>query len=243
MTGSGRPEYCYAEIRTVENNSTADLKKEAEGEEDVSTFGGAFISGKPVMEGSGAGPGRWALFLLSPFIFSFALASVYLGMKGVMRLGGFVATGGPYEIAHQAPDWVWIFPVSIMLIMASIFISLFTASRISGPNIMAFSWSALFILLGWNFVEFGFGIGMGGNLVPAWIICAVVFIAMGLIPLIIILRSFWRSICQRSKDNYGADTEMSPASGQLAWSKSLILQVALSVGGFWLGWVFFRDLS
>ncbi len=28
-----------------------------EGEEYVSTFGGAFISGKPVVEGSGAGPG------------------------------------------------------------------------------------------------------------------------------------------------------------------------------------------
>ena len=209
----------------------------------MSGFSGAFITGRPVGEGSGAGPLRRALFLLSPFIYSFSLACIYLGMRGVMRLGGFVARGGPYEIAHPAPDWIWIFPVSMMLLMASMFVSLFAASRISGPNIMALSWSALFITLGWNFVQFGFGIGMGGELAFGWIICAVTFALMGLIPLIFILRSFFRSLGERTNSGNETGVGISGASGQPAWGPSLILQAALCGGGFWLGIAFFRAVS
>jgi len=209
----------------------------------VSGFRGAFISGNPVAEGSGAGPVRWALFLISPFVFSFCLACFYLGMRGIMRLGGFVARGGPYEIAHPAPDWVWVFPLAIFLMIASIFVSIFAASRVSGPNIMALSWSGLFILLGWNFVQFGFGIGMGGQLAVGWIICAVMFVLMGLIPLVFILRSFFRSLGKRRMVSYEAGTGDSPESGGLSWSTSLILQTAFCGGGFWLGITFFRAVS
>ncbi len=209
----------------------------------MSGFSGAFITGKPVAEGSGAGPVRWALFLSSPFIFSFCLACIYLGMRGIMRLGGFVARGGPYEIAHQAPDWIWIFPLSMILLMASIFVSIFATSRISGPNIMALSWSALFTLLGWNFVQFGFGIGMGGGLAFGWIVCAVTFMLMGLIPLVFILRSFFQSCAKRINSGSEVSAGMSDADGQLSWSTSLILQAALCGGGFWLGLTFFKAVS
>ncbi|MEN8207617.1 MAG: hypothetical protein ABFR50_00045 [Candidatus Fermentibacteria bacterium] len=206
-------------------------------------FRGAFITGNPVTDGSGAGPWRWSMFLISPFTYSFSLACVYLGMRGVMKLGGFVAVGGPYEIAHPAPDWIWVFPVSIMFMIGSMFVSLFSASRISGPNIMALSWSGLFTLLGWNFVQFGFGIGMGGSLAFGWIICAVTFMLMGLIPLIFILRSFFRSLAERMNSGIETGTGSTGTDGQLAWSISLILQVALSVAGFWLGLVFFKAIS
>ena len=209
----------------------------------MSGFRGAFISGKPVVEGSGAGPVRWAVFLISPFIFSFSLACVYLGMRGVMRLGGFVAVGGPYEIAHPAPDWIWIFPISMMLMVASMFTSIFTTSRISGPNVMALSWSALFTLLGWNFVQFGFGIGMEGRLAIGWIICALTFMLMGLIPLIFILRSFFRSLARRRNSGNAADIGMSGTDGQFSWTTSLVLQAALCGGGFWLGLLFFGAVS
>ena len=209
----------------------------------MSGFGGAFITGTPVVEGSGAGPVRWTVFLLSPFIFFFSLACVYLGMRGVMRLGGFVAVGGPYEIAHPAPDWIWIFPISMMLMFASMFASIFATSRISGPNIMALSWSTIFTLLGWNFVQFGFGIGMGGRLAFGWIICAVTFMLMGLIPLVFILRSFFRSYAGRMNSGNEVSTGMPSESGQLSWSASLILQTALCGGGFWLGLAFFRAVS
>jgi len=199
-------------------------------------FKGSFISGKPVVKGSGAGPAGWIVFMLCPLVFSFCVSCTYLGMRGVMRLGGFVASGGPYEIAHPAPDWIWIFPLSIFLMIASIFLSFFASSRVSGPNIMALSWSAIFISLGWNFLQFGFGIGMGGRLAAGWIICAAFFIPMGLTPLIFILRSFFRSVRERD------DRARAASDGQLAWRTSLSLQLILAGAGAWLGVLFFNIL-
>jgi len=206
-------------------------------------FRGAFISGKPVMEGQGAGPVRWAIFLSSSFIFSFCIAILYLGMRGVMDLGGFVASGGPYEIAHPAPDWVWLMPVSVLLMVFSMFASIFSASRIKGPNIMALSWSAIFISLGWNFLQYGFGIGMGGRLAIGWIVCAVFFIPMGLVPLIFVVRSFFKSLDARRN---ALDSEYAPPSEQsrqLSWGASLLLQVILCGLGVWLAIYLFTSVA
>jgi len=204
---------------------------------------GSIAGGKPVLNGGGAGPVRWTVFLLCPFVFSFCVTCIYLGMRGVMRLGGFVASGGPYSIAHPAPDWIWIFPVSMLLMMASIFVSMFASSRISGPNIMALSWSALFISLGWNFVEFGFGIGMGGWLAPGWIICAVLFAVMGLVPLFFVVRAFIKHFTKRSGFMEPSTAEESVANGQLTWTTSILLQFALAGIGIWLGLLIFGALS
>src|SRR5574340_303278 len=47
-----------------------------------------------------------------------AIALLYQGMATVMETaGGFVATGGPYAIAHPAPDWIWIMPGSIFVLI------------------------------------------------------------------------------------------------------------------------------
>lgn len=192
-----------------------------------------FVAGKPVARGFGARPGHWVLFLLNPVIFSFSLTCLYLAMRGVMHLGGFVAAGGPYEIAHPAPDWIWIFPVSMLLLMLALFSSLATASKVHGPNLMSLSWSALFISLGWNFTQFGFGISMGGRLVSGWIICAALFIPMGAIPLVFILRSFFQSLRNRG------DLE----KGELPWSISLLLQSILSGLGILLGTALFSSLQ
>ena len=206
-------------------------------------FGKLFMSGKPVIEGRGAGPVRLFLFFLSPFLFSFGLTLLYHGMRGIMRLGGFVASGGPYEIAHPAPDWVWLMPVSVLLLILPVFTSIFTGSRISGPNIMALSWPAIFISLGWNFSEFGFGIGMGGGLVAGWVICAVLFILMGIIPLIFILRSFFMSLKGRGDTSGIEVAEHHGQSGQLSWGTSIILQAALCAAGIWLGIFVFACLG
>ena len=192
-----------------------------------------FVTGKPVTRGFGARPGHWVLFLLNPVIFSFSLTCLYRAMRGVMRLGGFVATGGPYEIAHPAPDWIWIFPVSMLLLMLALFSSLAMASKVHGPNLMSLSWSALFISLGWNFTQFGFGISMGGILVVGWIICAVLFVPMGVIPLVFILRSFFISFRDRG------DLE----KGQLPWGISILLQLILSGLGILLGTTLFSFLQ
>lgn len=195
----------------------------------------AFMTGRPVNSSGEASAFHWVTFLLTVFVFAFCLALLYMGMRGVMRLGGFVASGGPYHIAHQAPGWVWIFPVSIMLMMACIFTSLSVGAKVGGPNLMALSWSALFLSLGWNFVEFGFGIGMGGRLAWGWVICAVAFVLMGGIPLLIILASFFRSLRERNESSL--QTEGPP------WSISLLAQAVAAAAGAILALEFFGLIS
>jgi len=195
----------------------------------------AFISGRPVNPGGEARPAHRVMLLVSILVFSFCIACLYMGMRDVMRLGGFVASGGPYQIAHEAPGWIWIFPLSIFLMLGSMFTSFFAGSKVAGPNLMALSWSALFIALGWNFVEFGFGIGTGGGLAWGWVICAVLFMLMGGIPLLIIVGSFLKSL--QEKRARGID-DAGPS-----WGISLLLQAAAAAGGVLLGLSFFRTLA
>ena len=145
----------------------------------------ALVAGDPVLPGLDGSLGQWVLFLLPLFLFTFSLVMLYNGMRGVMELGGFVASGGPYEIAHPAPGYVWVFPVFINVMVISMIASPTLGKKVNGPNLMSLSWSALFISLGWNFTEFGFRTGS-----IAWIICAVLFMAMGLIPLAVIIRHY-----------------------------------------------------
>jgi uncharacterized membrane protein len=194
----------------------------------------SFITGEPVSTGSSPGQKHRIIHLASVLAFSFSLSCIYMAMRGVMRLGGFVASGGPYHIAHQAPDWVWIFPLSIFLMMGAMFTSFAESSKIGGPNLMALSWSALFLALGWNFTEFGFGIGSGGGLAWGWVICSVLFILMGLLPMIFVLKAFFKSLRERT------DRDREEGS---SWTVSLLVQFAAAAAGTLLGLSFFRMIA
>jgi Short C-terminal domain len=53
------------------------------------------------------------------------------------------------------------------------------------PEPYAFAWSALFLALGWNFLEYGFD-PPGGGTSPGWLVCGFVFVAMGGAPLLLL---------------------------------------------------------
>ena len=104
---------------------------------------------------------------------------LWLGMRSVMSLGGFVAQGGPYVIAHQAPDWVvWLLPGSIVLLIVCMIASQELNSVYETPSLMLLAWSTLFLSLGWNFLEFGL-MAPGGGLSVGWLIGAAAFFATG----------------------------------------------------------------
>lgn len=156
---------------------------------------------------------QWMWLLLLPFGFTFLLTSLFLAMRGVMDLGGMVAIGGPYEIAEPAPGYWWIFPIAIIGCIAIVFMSvgvfplgggamsqaaspLPNASMLSLSNsnaslVTIFFWPAIFLSLGWNFLEYGFfrveGISWG------WAVCGVVFVVMGGLPLYLALRNTSRA--------------------------------------------------
>ncbi|MBN2841414.1 MAG: hypothetical protein JXP37_10715, partial [Coriobacteriia bacterium] len=109
---------------------------------------------------------------------------LYRSMAVIMETeGGFVASGGPYEIAHPAPGWVWLVPVSILALFAFGGLSLWASMRGWGTSPLAYAWSALFISLGWNFMRLGlFDPPDGQGAAWGWIVSGVAFWAMGLAP-------------------------------------------------------------
>jgi len=111
------------------------------------------------------------------------LAVLVFAMRGILGLGGFVAKGGPFVIAHEAPDWLWVAPVSIIVGMILGFANASLAHRASGFTLALPGWSAVFLLLGWNFAEYGL---RGAHLVWSWILCAVLFFLLGLAPLLLL---------------------------------------------------------
>lgn len=125
-------------------------------------------------------PLTWALVAVSAFGVSACMTILFMGMRGVMDLGGWVAVGGPYEIAHPAPDWVWVVPVSIICGVACGIVNAFASWRAGGFTLLPFIWSALFFSLGWNFLEYGFRPPEGDGPVWGWVVCGVVFWLMAI---------------------------------------------------------------
>jgi hypothetical protein len=108
-------------------------------------------------------------------------------MRSVMDIGGYCASGGPYEIRQQCPDNAWVIPVSIFVGLAGVGFVLAGTFR-GGPKLVALAWPALFLTLGWNFLEYAFDPPPPDTgLVWGWLICGVVFVAMGGIPLVLVL--------------------------------------------------------
>jgi len=149
----------------------------------------------------GSGWLRLAIFYCTIFGAAFCITCLYHGMRGIMRLGGMVASGGPYVIEHPAPSWVWIMPVSVLLGMACFFINLFSSDP-EGVNLMPLAWPGLFLSLGWNFLEFTFN-PPGGGLAWGWLICGVVFVLMGGLPLLLAFKAARNKIRLRLQNGAG----------------------------------------
>jgi hypothetical protein len=199
-----------------------------------------FMSGQPVSEGSGGKSRHWIILFICELCFGIAIIWLYLGMRGIMRLGGFVASGGPYHIAHQAPDWVWMVFVSVFLGIIAVFVSFFATKRIGGPNLMFLAWSALFLSLGWNFMEFGFNPPMGDGLAWGWIIPGLCFIPMGAIPLLLILFGVRKHFRSRRELQSQAEARAESLPKQTPWFPSLVFQLVAVGMGIYLGMGFFN---
>jgi len=140
---------------------------------------------------------KLALTVVGVFMFAAGLTILFSGMRAVMAVGGYCASGGPYEIRQPCPDGTG-------LIVFGIFGGLIGTGLVvagtfrGGPKLYALAWPALFVSLGWNFLEFGVNPPPPTTgLVWGWLICGVLFMAMGGIPLLFLLFGaklvFWGS--------------------------------------------------
>ena len=116
---------------------------------------------------------------------SCGLTLLYLGMRSVMDIGGACASGGPYAPRVECPEGV------PLLMMAGIWgglifvgLYLWSTSKHKVPTLVGFAWPALFLSLGWNFLDYGIDPPVGEGLVWGWLICAILFVLMGGLPLL-----------------------------------------------------------
>ena len=134
--------------------------------------------------------GTWVralVALVSLVVVTACLTVLFLSMRAVMSVGGYCASGGPYVIAVECPDQVVaLLPMSIVLGIVAAFGYAYASAQLPGPRLWPLLWPALFLSLGWNFMEFAFADGDAG-VVWGWLICGVVFVAMGLLPLWLLL--------------------------------------------------------
>ena len=125
--------------------------------------------------------------------FTACLKSLVAGMEDVIKVdGGSCASGGPYVVAHQCSG------ADIRLIMVGIFGGLVAAAVYAGgtsalgrPGSSAglLIWTALFGLLGWNFISTGLHPPAGGGTLSGLLFTGAMFVLMALGGLIVLLVS------------------------------------------------------
>lgn len=132
-----------------------------------------------------------ALYLLGVAGLATCLTLVFLSMRAVMDVGGFCAEGGPYEIQTHCPQGTeLLLPLSIFGGLGSAALMGWKGQLLGSPfgTLVALAWPALFISLGWNFLEYGLFADKNG-VVWGWLIPGIVFEVMGIVPLVGLLPS------------------------------------------------------
>jgi hypothetical protein len=128
---------------------------------------------------------RRALWILgSLFAVSAGITLLYLGMRAVMDIGGACASGGPFVPVRPCPEGV---PA---LMIGGIWVGMLAAFAYGAatigsgiPSFVGLFWPALFMSLGWNFLQYAFDPPLGDPPVWGWLIPGILFELMGVIPL------------------------------------------------------------
>jgi hypothetical protein len=128
---------------------------------------------------------RFVGAVLSWGLFAFSFTGLFQAAAAVMTLGGSCASGGPYAIETECPESVVVFaPLGIFGMFAAAGISLLVA-RGFGVSLLSWAWPILFVGLGISFFQ-GAADGQG---VVVNILIGLMFVVMGLVPAIFLVRS------------------------------------------------------
>jgi len=132
---------------------------------------------------------------------AFSITLLSRSMRSVEKIGGFCASGGPYQIAHTCPKGIsGLIPLAIF--GGLIFLGLFAfCTTAGGRSVLLLSWSALFLTLGWNFIDYGIVNPVGGGVAYGQLIPGVLFIIMGGVPLVWVVPAMFRALLGESDDS------------------------------------------
>jgi Short C-terminal domain len=121
---------------------------------------------------------------------------LFLGMRAVMDIGGACAEGGPFVPVQPCPEGVaLVMPLAILGLFGFGALGFWAGARLGGAwaGLPLLAWPALFLSLGWNFLEYGISppedLAPEGGLIWGWLLPGVVFIAMGAVPVWIAWRA------------------------------------------------------
>ncbi len=137
-----------------------------------------------------SGPG-WRLLgaIGSWVLFTFCFTLLFQSTAVLAGLGGFCASGGPFVIETECPESVVVFaPLSVLGGLLAVALGLFLARGFAAP-LVVWAWPILFVGLG---IQFAVSAFQPGGIVFG--VLAVLFILMGLAPLIFELRAGPRRI-------------------------------------------------
>lgn len=125
-------------------------------------------------------------YLVGVFFLAFSIAALWLAMRAVMDIGGSCGSGGPYEVAVPCPDGIDLLLVlAFPLGFASVGVMVWKGARL-GPtwvSLAGLAWPALFLSLGWNFLEYGLWPPFPGGPEIGFLVTGVIFLLMGGVPL------------------------------------------------------------
>ena len=115
---------------------------------------------------------------------------LFLGMRSVMEIGGACASGGPFVPVRPCPEGVPALMIGgIWIGILAAFAYGFASISAGVPSFLGLFWPALFVSLGWNFLEYAFNPPFGDPPVWGWLVPGILFQAMGLIPLWLLIKS------------------------------------------------------
>lgn len=179
-----------------------------------------------------------------------ALCVLFLSMRAVMDIGGVCASGNtPYNPRVPCPNGV------PGLLMGSIFggliaLAIYAVSTFA-INIVLLGWPALFISLGFNFFDYGISppADFGDGPVWGWIICGIVFVLMGGVPLLVWIGAVMQgresrirnmdpqlTLRQRLNMSTGSTPPADPEAAQRTQrTYAIVLHVVGIVVGIWAG--------
>jgi hypothetical protein len=135
-----------------------------------------------------------------------AITILSLIMRSVTEVGGSCSDGGPYISAQPCPSGTG---TALLLVFVCVFTciigTLWAASALKAPMPLLLGWPALFLTLGWNFLEDGFDPPMGEGVAVGFVVCGVIFVLMGGAPLLV-----WLSVARENRRIRRAQAGVAP---------------------------------
>ena len=114
---------------------------------------------------------------------AYGITALWFGMREVMDVGGYCAEGGPYVVRQHCPDGAELLMLTgIPVGVIGLFVAMFGAAK-SAPGaagLLLLGWPALFISLGYNFIDYAINPPEEMGSTAGWWVCGIVFGLMGL---------------------------------------------------------------